>query len=78
MVSYLDYDQEKERKKAEQMARIKGEEKTLAAEEKLAEKMKRQKLQEADLCLAKEVFGVIGGVAMEIKEGYDKLREDIL
>ncbi|KAK9497689.1 hypothetical protein O3M35_004366 [Rhynocoris fuscipes] len=71
--------EEKERKKAEQMARLKDEEKPMTAEEKLAEKLKRQKLQEeADLCLAKEVFGVIGGVAMETKEDYDKLREDIL
>lgn len=73
--------EEREKKKAEQMARLKEEVKPMTPEEKVAEKLKQQKLQEeADLKLAKEVFGVIGSniVTMESKEDYDKFRENIL
>lgn len=51
--------------------------KDMTPEEKLAEKLRRQKCQEeSDLSLAKEVFGV--GQFLESKEEYDKLRDDVL
>uniref|UniRef100_A0A0A9WGR7 Eukaryotic translation initiation factor 3 subunit J n=1 Tax=Lygus hesperus TaxID=30085 RepID=A0A0A9WGR7_LYGHE len=53
--------------------------KEMTAEEKLAEKLKHQKLQEeSDLTLAKEVFGVLGTSGLESKEDFDKLKEEIL
>ena len=58
-----------------------SEPKELTPEEQLAEKLRRQRLQEeSDLCLAKEIFGAIpaSGSSLESQDEYEKLKEDIL
>ncbi|XP_014253617.1 eukaryotic translation initiation factor 3 subunit J-like [Cimex lectularius] len=70
--------EEKEKKKKQVVKEPEEEEVQLTREEILAEKLKRQKLQEeSDLNIAKEVFGVLPS-GIESKEDYDKLKEKVL
>ncbi|BES90303.1 Eukaryotic translation initiation factor 3 subunit G-1 [Nesidiocoris tenuis] len=73
--------EEKERKKKQQMAgkTLEGPPVEMTPEEKLAEKLRVQQLQEeSDLSLAKEVFGVLGKSALESKEDFDSLKDEVL
>ncbi|KAF6216247.1 hypothetical protein GE061_000587 [Apolygus lucorum] len=70
---------EKRRRGLETDLNYDDEDKEMTPEEKLAEKLKHQKLQEeSDLSLAKEVFGVIGTSGLESKEDFDALKEEVL
>ncbi|BES94883.1 Eukaryotic translation initiation factor 3 subunit G-1 [Nesidiocoris tenuis] len=48
-------------------------------EDQIAEKLRRQKLQEeSDLALAREVFGALGKASLESKEDFDSLKNEVL